>query len=201
MKKVVCHGDSLTEGSDLDRQAVWPALMGSALGLSVVNRGIGGDTSGGLLSRFYRDVVDERPDFVVILCGTNDIWWDLDVRQILANIFAMVFQAQHHGITPVIAAPLPVAVEKAKAAAITSPMAGFEKCCGDIRSLRDELLSYGKGSDIPVIDFFTLFLDGAERVRADLYLEDGLHPGRPGHRRMAAEAADRFRADFLFTTP
>ncbi len=58
-------------------------------------------------------------------------------------------------------------VEKAKAAAITPPMAGFEKCCGDIRRLWDELLSYGKGSDIPVIDFYPLFLDGADRVRAD----------------------------------
>ncbi len=198
MKKVVCHGDSLTEGSDLDRQAVWPALTGSALGLTVENRGIGGDTSGGLLGRFYREVVDEAPDFVIILCGTNDIWWDLEIRQILANTFAMVFQAQYHGITPLIATPLPVAVEKAQAAEITPPMAGFGACADKIRRLRDGLLASGAQSEIPVIDFYPLFLDPSEAVLGDLYLEDGLHPDRAGHRRMAAAAVDRFRTDFLF---
>jgi len=26
MKTLVCHGDSLTEGSDLDSQSIWPLL-------------------------------------------------------------------------------------------------------------------------------------------------------------------------------
>jgi len=44
MKTLVCHGDSLTEASDLDRQSIWPSLVESRLKINVLNSGIGGDT-------------------------------------------------------------------------------------------------------------------------------------------------------------
>jgi lysophospholipase L1-like esterase len=89
MKKIVCHGDSLTEAPDLAINYTWPILVERRLNLKTINSGIGGDTSGGLLGRFYADVVRHQPDLVVILGGTNDLWWDLEVNQIQANIFAM----------------------------------------------------------------------------------------------------------------
>ena len=96
MKKIVCHGDSLTEAPDLAINYTWPILVERRLNLKTINSGIGGDTSGGLLGRFYADVVRHQPDLVVILGGTNDLWWDLEVNQIQANIFAMACQAQFH---------------------------------------------------------------------------------------------------------
>ena len=93
MKRIVCHGDSLTEASDLDKNSTWPILVANRLNLNVIKSGIGGDTSGGLLGRFYHDVVRHQPDLVVILAGTNDLWWDLEVNLIQANIFAMACQA------------------------------------------------------------------------------------------------------------
>jgi len=89
MKKIVCHGDSLTEASDLDKKYTWPIMLESRLDLKIINSGIGGDTSGGLLGRFYDDVVRHQPDLVIILGGTNDLWWDLEVNLIQANIFTM----------------------------------------------------------------------------------------------------------------
>jgi lysophospholipase L1-like esterase len=53
MKTLVCHGDSLTAPDELDRGSIWPSLVESRLKINVINNGIGGDTSGGLLSRFY----------------------------------------------------------------------------------------------------------------------------------------------------
>lgn len=50
------------------------------LRVSVQNRGIGGDTSAGMLSRLYFDVVQQRPDIVIFMGGTNDLWWDLDLN-------------------------------------------------------------------------------------------------------------------------
>ncbi len=95
MRTIVCHGDSLTEGSDLEKNYTWPYLVENRVNVNVINSGIGGDTSGGLLGRFYRDVIRHQPEMVVILGGTNDLWWDLDIKMILANIFAMACQAQY----------------------------------------------------------------------------------------------------------
>lgn len=53
MKTLVCHGDSLTAPDEPDRGHSWPSLVGSRLKINVINNGIGGDTTGGLLSRFY----------------------------------------------------------------------------------------------------------------------------------------------------
>ncbi len=66
MKKIICHGDSLTEGSDLENNYTWPKLVENQIQVTVLNRGIGGDTSGGLMSRFHPDVVRYQPDMVVI---------------------------------------------------------------------------------------------------------------------------------------
>ena len=44
MKKIVCHGDSLTEAADLEKGYVWTALVENRLNLEIINSGIGGDT-------------------------------------------------------------------------------------------------------------------------------------------------------------
>ena len=94
MKTIVCHGDSLTEGADLEKSYTWPQLVENKVKVTVLNRGIGGDTSGGLLARFQQDVVQNKPDLVVILSGTNDLWWDLDINLILDNHLKGTSQSQ-----------------------------------------------------------------------------------------------------------
>jgi acyl-CoA thioesterase I len=54
---VVCLGDSLIEGCDVAPGERWHALAAARLEAEFVNSGIGGDTSAGLLSRFYPDVI------------------------------------------------------------------------------------------------------------------------------------------------
>lgn len=44
------------------------------LNLSIVNKGISGDTSRDLLRRWERDVTAERPDWLFIKVGVNDMW-------------------------------------------------------------------------------------------------------------------------------
>lgn len=53
IKTLVCHGDSLTAPEELERGSIWPSLVENRLKINVINSGIGGDTTGGLLSRFY----------------------------------------------------------------------------------------------------------------------------------------------------
>ena len=199
MKTIVCHGDSLTEGSDLENKYTWPQLVENQIQVTVLNRGIGGDTSGGLLGRFYPDVVRYQPEMVVILRGTNDLWWDLDINLILANIFAMTSQAQYRNIVPVVGLPLPLHLESIRHQNMMAPIAGWDKCIHKLSELVDALALAAKGSDIACLDFYHPFLDKNENVQGKFFLEDGLHPNNQGHRLMAEKLVELLRSLFYFS--
>jgi acyl-CoA thioesterase I len=196
MKTIVCHGDSLTEGADLEKSYIWPQLVENKIKVTVLNRGIGGDTSGGLLARFQLDVVQNQPDLVVILGGTNDLWWDLDINLILANIFAMACQAQHRDIVPVVGLPLPLFMENIRNQNMMAPIAGWDRCINKLSELVDALAAAARESEIACLDFYHPFLDTNQKVRGDYFLEDGLHPNKEGHLLMAEKAADLLKSIF-----
>ncbi|MGD8290351.1 MAG: GDSL-type esterase/lipase family protein [Desulfobacterales bacterium] len=199
MKTMVCHGDSLTEGADLDKSYTWPQLVENRVRVTVLNKGIGGDTSGGLLARFQQDVVQNKPDLVVILGGTNDLWWDLDINLILANIFAMACQAQHRDIAPVVGLPLPLFMENIRNQNMMAPIAGWDRYINKLSELVNALAVAAKESEIACLDFYHLFLDTNQKVRGDFFLEDGLHPNKQGHRLMAEKMSELLQNLFCFS--
>jgi lysophospholipase L1-like esterase len=199
MKRIVCHGDSLTEASDLDKNSTWPILVANRLNLNVIRSGIGGDTSGGLLGRFYHDVVRHQPDLVVILGGTNDLWWDLEVNLIQANIFAMACQAQFHDITPIVGLPLPLLMENIQHQEMMAPVAGWQKCVHKLSDLVAALTASARESDIACLDFYHPFLGQNGEALGKYYLEDGLHPNKQGHMLMAEKAGELLCNQFYFS--
>jgi lysophospholipase L1-like esterase len=72
MKTVVCFGASLTAGTVsfnyLDLLGAKPSLAG----FRFLNHGVNGDLAWNALQRLDR-VIAERPDFITILIGTNDV--------------------------------------------------------------------------------------------------------------------------------
>jgi lysophospholipase L1-like esterase len=199
MKKIVCHGDSLTEAADLAKNDTWPVLVASRLNLKTINSGIGGDTSGGLLARFYDDVVRHQPDLVVILGGTNDLWWDLEVNLIQANVFAMACQARFHNITPIVGLPIPLLMKNIRNQDMMAPIGGWPKCVQKLSDLVTALKTSAGQSDMVWLDFHHLFLDKNGDVLAKYYLEDGLHPNARGHRLMAEKTIDLLHKRFHFS--
>ena len=83
---VVFAGDSLIGG--------WRSLGQDLPQLPVANRGIGGETTRGLLFRFNEDVMDLHPKAVVLLSGTNDLSTLQDPRQTLSNLVDMIELAE-----------------------------------------------------------------------------------------------------------
>jgi|GEM_PF-816596 len=63
--RVVCFGDSITRRG-------YPALLGEMLGVEAINAGVAGHSSAAGLRRMQKDVLDQKPDVVVIFFGTND---------------------------------------------------------------------------------------------------------------------------------
>ena len=185
MKTLVCHGDSLTAGGELDNSAIWPALVENKLKIKVINSGIGGDTTGGLLSRFYPEVLRHHPDAVLIMGGTNDLWWDLDIKMVLANIFTMTCQAEHHGITPLVGLPIPINAAKARTQDFAAPGGGYDSCAEKLAALAEALPRSARQNDIAYLDFYRPFCDKYGNAEGKYYLDDGLHPNEAGHRLMA----------------
>jgi lysophospholipase L1-like esterase len=80
LNAVVFVGDSITEA--------WKTLEPdfADLGVKVVNRGIGGDTTPNLIYRLQDDVLSLQPRALVILIGTNDLGEHTSPAQIAANL-------------------------------------------------------------------------------------------------------------------
>ena len=82
-RKLICLGDSLTFGAGVTRRDCWTSLVQRECGWTVVNRGISGDTTGGMLVRLHRDVLgpalEERrcggDCRVLVMGGSNDIFF------------------------------------------------------------------------------------------------------------------------------
>jgi lysophospholipase L1-like esterase/uncharacterized protein (DUF1330 family) len=77
---LVFVGDSITEGWHTQAQDF------ADLGVKIVNRGIGGDTTPNLLYRLQEDVLSLHPRALVILIGTNDLGQHTAPADIAANL-------------------------------------------------------------------------------------------------------------------
>ena len=86
---VVFFGDSITQG--------WGADFRKAFeGMKLANRGIGGDTTRGMLLRLKEDVLALNPKAVVLLMGTNDIEVEVPVDAIGRNFQKIVAALKAH---------------------------------------------------------------------------------------------------------
>ena len=161
MKTLICIGDSLIEASDLEGPSTWPSQVARCLKINVINHGIGGDTTGGLLGRFYPQVVQQHADAVLIMGGTNDLWWDLDLKLIRANIFTMACQATHFDIIPLVGLPPPSLVEKARLQDFAGPEGGYARFVDQLRMLVKALERAAEQNEVACLDFHNPFLDAA----------------------------------------
>lgn len=86
---VVFFGDSITQGWGTD-------FKGALGGMKLANRGIGGDTTRGMLLRLKEDVLSLRPKAVVLLMGTNDIEVEVPADAIGRNFQKIVAALKAH---------------------------------------------------------------------------------------------------------
>ena len=76
--QIVFIGDSITDGCALNDYY-------KNLPLAVYNRGIGGDTTSGVLERLKLSLFDIKPSKIVMLIGINDINGSISNEKILSN--------------------------------------------------------------------------------------------------------------------
>ncbi|EGT2202808.1 SGNH/GDSL hydrolase family protein [Clostridioides difficile] len=181
--KIVCLGDSLTYGFGVSRSNSWTNIVNKETRLEIVNKGINGDTTSGMLVRFNEDVVKNSPDIVFIMGGTNDFIADAGNEVINSNIMAMVHQSYSKNIIPIIGIPLKPDIPNIRE---------DWSCFTDFNIVSQKLESYNYWIKKFCMTFNTNFVDFYSEYNKNMELEgykklyfDGLHPTKEGHRIMA----------------
>jgi len=86
-------------GNEKSQYPWW--LMRSHPEWDVLNRGVNGERSDEIASRFERDVLAAEPCGVVIIAGVNDVYQGRDAKQVIERLGAMYERARAAGIAVV----------------------------------------------------------------------------------------------------
>src|SRR5208282_5616023 len=151
--------------------------------VNVLNRGINGDLTSGMLERFSRDVVDEKADDVIILGGTNDLGWGLDPAMIAHNLTTMYDAALNKGIVSV--------------ACSVPSILGFDALIPPRLQLNIMIRTEAEKRSIPFVDFFTATADPQTKRLAEDNSADGLHLNTKGYQRMSKYIFDKWLRELL----
>jgi lysophospholipase L1-like esterase len=190
--RVVFFGDSITDSWRLNEY--FPDR-------DFVNRGISGQTTDQMLVRMMADVIALKPDAMLILAGTNDLYKGMPLSATKNNLSAIAELARVYRIKVLIASVLPVSdYHKDRNPAFEMTRTHPPQT---IIELNNWIRNYCRERNFTYVDYYSAVVDKAGFFRADLS-DDGLHPNSAGYRLMApvalsaadaavAPAADRRR--------
>tara|TARA_Y100000746_G_scaffold36621_1_gene27408 strand:+ start:1828 stop:2466 length:639 start_codon:yes stop_codon:yes gene_type:complete len=176
-RRVVFMGDSITE----EWSNLYPEYFTEK---GYINRGIGGQTTPQMLIRFKPDVVDLKPEIVVVLAGTNDIAGNTgpsNAKMITDNIFSMAEIAKAYQMKVVLSSILPV-YEYDWAREIKDPPS-------TIQAVNDALKQYASDHGLIYLDYFSSMVDERQGLNSD-YTSDGVHPNESGYILMSSLAEE-----------
>ena len=158
--KVVFYGDSITEGWIDDE--FFRSVDGIPMGVS-------GMTTCQLLCRFRVDVINLRPKYVAIMCGTNDIAQNIgpiELETAAGNIVSMCELARYNGIVPIVCSVTPCS-EYAWKKSLGNPT---EK----IRAFNTLLKQYCDEAGVQYVDYYSA-LDSGDGSLAPENTKDKCH--------------------------
>lgn len=203
-KKVIFIGNSIVAGYPWSKGKSFPSLIRRALkgelpeipqpafakntGLDIINKGINGDTTRGILSRFTADVMDHEPDMVFFLTGTNDfIYREAGPEDAFANLQLMAKMLDEAGAKAVYITPLPVDAGKAGFMWMAGMGISYDAVNRDIEKLAQLIRESGR----PYVDLTERYPEFIDSVGdADLAYMDGIHPMPDGQIFIARQVID-----------
>jgi len=185
--KIVALGDSLTVGQtgftlSADEAVVpYPKCLEilakqylrniqSGDNIKVVNKGVNGDLTSGMLERFSTDVVDEKADYLIVLGGTNDIGWGLDLATIVHNLTSIYDAARNKSISAV--------------ACSVPSILGYDELISPRLKLNTVIRTESEKRKMPLLDLFTATADQRNNRLMEEYSADGLHLNSKGYERI-----------------
>ncbi|WP_343746943.1 GDSL-type esterase/lipase family protein [Chitinophaga sp.] len=164
---------------------------------TVINKGIGGNSTSDLLARVEKDVVALRPDLVIMMAGTNDMVNSqklVPFVQYAAQYRQLVRRVRQSGAAVVLVTPLPVDTGYL----FMRHQRGLYDMDPNRRidSARAVVQGIAATERVYCLDLHQVFVDRGEPGRtaaslivnaANMGREDGVHPTAAGYQLIAAE--------------
>ena len=163
----VLMGDSITDGWYSNDPDFFKAN-------NLLGRGISGQVTSHMLTRFRRDVVDHHPKYVVILAGINDIARNNGYIS-FGNIVSMCEIAKANKIKPVLCTLVPSGYIRWRPA--------IKDTKEQVAALNAMIKEYAKAHHYKVVDYATVLADEKGETRSDLS-KDSVHPNLEGYKIM-----------------
>ena len=142
--------------------------LGSDKDIVVVNQGIDGDSTGGMLERFNRNVKSENPHLVLIWGGINDLSTRSSPEDVLSNIIELVNRTKGIGAIPIVLNVAPVVGVH------------FNET---IQKLNHMTLDFCTENKIANLDVFSELLDREGKLAGE-YSNDGIHLSDRGYQKL-----------------
>jgi len=198
--RIVALGDSLTVGenefdlSDSDDYASYPRYLEilaqehlrgrqTRTEVNVINKGMCGDLTSGMVERFSQDVVEEKAEYVIILGGTNDVGWGVDEAMIARNLTTMYDMALNKGIVPV--------------ACSVPSILGFDGLIPPRLRLNSMIRTEAEKRKIAFVDLFAATAEPRSDRLSEKYSADGLHLNAKGYRWIGQYMFDKWLRTLL----
>lgn len=176
--KIVCFGDSITKRG-------YPQELARILKVEVANAGVAGHTTRQALRRFQKDVLDHKPEIVVIAFATNDarlaeekVHVPLDLYE--SNLSKIITSCLEAGMQPVLCTVPPIDQE---AYFMRHEQENFVKAGGlekVLEGYRAVVLRLAKIYNVPVVDLYRLL-----PAESGWRHNDGVHTSDKGNRIIA----------------
>ncbi len=186
-KKIIFFGDSITQAGV--QPGGYITLIKKNLDstkYNVIGAGIGGNKVYDLYLRLEDDVLNKKPDLVVIYVGVNDVWHKLSSRtgtdqdKFVKFYQALINKISGNGAKLVLVTPAVIGEKKT----------GTNEMDKDLDKYSDEIRKLATSNNIPLVDLRKLFTaydaaNNAEDVAKGILTKDGVHLNEKGNQLLA----------------
>ncbi|GBF78788.1 GDSL-type esterase/lipase family protein [Aphanothece sacrum] len=162
-QEIILVGDSLTD------QGEWSEILQN---YNVINRGISGDTTDGILNRID-EIIDAKPRKLFIMIGTNDIWNEQKtVDEVILNYQEIldIIKTKSPQTSVYIQSILPV----------NNINYSLSIDSNDLSPINDKLKKLAQEFNYQYIDLYSNFIDTSNQLNSN-YTYDGVHLNGKGY--------------------
>ncbi len=167
-------GDSLTYGYGVNKNVNWVEKLINIEPLTIINKGVNGNTTTDMLNRFTEDVLYLSPQKIFIMGGTNDFLSNRPINAVLENIELIIKEALT--LTKEIIIGIPPTILKEDAYNLFMPSPTYDYCEKQLPLLRCCIIELCDKYNIKYVDFYTVTLNHSHN---DIFI-DGIHLNAKG---------------------
>ena len=144
--------------------------IGRNVNAFIVNAGINGDSTDGMNWRFGQDVAAEKPNFVIVWAGLNDLFAGKSPSDVFESIVELYERCHDIGASPI--------------GCTLTPVEEPDQVNEAIVALNGLIKGHCLEEGIPLVDLYGATTDASGRLRRELS-NDGAHLNTEGYRLVA----------------